>query len=55
MVNFELSVPEKVIFGKEKFHKELIKAERELIKFKKELSERLDRMDDIPVLEKIGD
>lgn len=39
----------------EKWHEELIAAEKELIDFKKELSERLEKMDDIPTLEKIGD
>ncbi|MES2544043.1 MAG: DUF5661 family protein [Bacteroidota bacterium] len=39
----------------EKLHLELIKAETELNDFKKQLSERLDKMDDIPALEKIGD
>ncbi len=41
--------------GKEKWHKELIAAEKELIEFKKALSERLEKVDDIPPLEKIGD
>ncbi|MCF6131964.1 DUF5661 family protein [Flavobacterium wongokense] len=41
--------------GKEELHKALIDAEKELIGFKKELSERLDKMDDIPPLDKIGD
>lgn len=41
--------------AKEKWHKELIKIETELIDFKKELSERLDKMDDIPTLQEIGD
>lgn len=40
---------------KEKLHKDLIKTESELIDFRKELAERLEKMDDIPVLEKIGD
>ena len=46
---------DKVILGREKLHKELIKTERDLIDFKKELAERLEKMNDIPVLEKIGD
>lgn len=46
---------EKTKSGKEKWHKELIDAEKELIDFKRELSERLEKMDDIPALEKIGD
>ncbi len=41
--------------GKEEAQKQLLEAETELLKFKKELSERLEKMDDIPVLEKIGD
>ena len=41
--------------GKEKLHEKLIKAETELIKAKKELAERLEKMDDIPVLEEIGE
>ena len=41
--------------GKEKLHEDLIKAEKELIEAKKELAERLEKMDDIPVLEEIGD
>lgn len=41
--------------GKEELQKELVKAESELIDFRKELAERLEKMDDIPVLEKIGD
>ncbi|RTY89126.1 DUF5661 family protein [Flavobacterium sp. GT3R68] len=40
---------------KEKWHKALIKTETKLIEFKKELAERLDKMDDIPALEEIGD
>ncbi|HTO17453.1 MAG TPA: DUF5661 family protein [Edaphocola sp.] len=46
---------EKTKTDKDKLYKELIKAENELIDFKKALAERLDKMDDIPVLEKIGD
>lgn len=38
-----------------KLQKELIKTENKLIDFKKELADRLDKMDDIPTLEKIGD
>ncbi|PTS98280.1 hypothetical protein DBR27_14510 [Flavobacterium sp. HMWF030] len=41
--------------GKEKWYKELGKAELELIEAKAGLAERLQKMDDIPVLEKIGD
>lgn len=40
---------------KEKLHKQLIDAENELIDFRKELSIRLDKMEDIPALEIIGD
>jgi hypothetical protein len=36
-------------------HLDLVKKEAELIVAKKELSERLEKMDDIPTLEKIGD
>ena len=42
-------------FGKEKWYKELGKAEQELIEAKAGLAERLEKMDDIPVLEIIGD
>jgi hypothetical protein len=41
--------------GKEKWYKELGKAEQELIEAKAGLAERLEKMDDIPVLEIIGD
>lgn len=41
--------------GKTKLAQDLIDAETELIDARKALSERLDKMDDIPVLEKIGD
>ncbi|MBK9449434.1 MAG: hypothetical protein IPN95_08455 [Bacteroidetes bacterium] len=41
--------------GQEKLHAELVKAETDLIDFKKGLANRLEKMDDIPVLEKIGD
>ena len=41
--------------GKEELHKELIKTETELIDFRKELADRIEKMDDIPPLEKIGD
>jgi len=41
--------------GKEELHKELIKTENELIDFRKELAQRLEKMDDIPALDKIGD
>ncbi|MNY77504.1 hypothetical protein D3C86_2174340 [compost metagenome] len=40
---------------KEKWHKELSKAEQELSEAKAGLAERLAKMDDIPVLEIIGD
>lgn len=40
---------------KEKLHKQLIKTETELIDFRKELAARLEKMDDIPILDKIGD
>jgi hypothetical protein len=46
---------EKAKTGKEELHKELIMTENELIGFKKELADRLEKMDDIPPLEKIGD
>lgn len=41
--------------GKTKLAKDLIETETELIEARKALSERLEKMDDIPVLEKIGD
>lgn len=41
--------------GKQKLQQELVDAELELIEFKKELSDRLEKMDDIPVQEIIGD
>jgi len=41
--------------GKEKILEDLIKTENELLKAKKELAERLEKMDDIPVLSQIGD
>ncbi|MEN2412423.1 DUF5661 family protein [Flavobacterium mesophilum] len=41
--------------GNEEWYKELGKAEIELREAKNELAERLQKMDDIPVLEKIGD
>jgi hypothetical protein len=41
--------------GKEEWYKELGKAEQELAEAKEGLVERLQKMDDIPVLEKIGD
>ncbi|MEO6174301.1 MAG: DUF5661 family protein [Flavobacterium circumlabens] len=41
--------------GKEEWYKELGKAEQELNEARSGLSERLERMDDIPPLEKIGD
>jgi hypothetical protein len=40
---------------KEKLHLDLIKTETDLNDFKKELADRLEKMDDIPVLGKIGD
>lgn len=40
---------------KEKLHLDLIKTETDLNDFKKELSDRLEKMDDIPALDKIGD
>ncbi|EJL64742.1 DUF5661 family protein [Flavobacterium sp. CF136] len=40
---------------KDKWYKELIKAEEELTEARSGLAERLEKMDDIPVLEKIGD
>lgn len=46
---------EKASKGKEKLHADLIDTENELADFKKQLSERLDKMDDIPVLGQIGD
>lgn len=45
---------EKTKEGKEKLYKDLFKAEKELNMAKKELAERLEKMDDIPVME-IGD
>lgn len=41
--------------GKEEWYKELGKAELELNEAKAGLAERLEKMDDIPTLEKIGD
>ena len=41
--------------GKEKLYKELVKAEKKLNDAKKELVERLEKMEDIPVMEEIGD
>jgi hypothetical protein len=40
---------------KNKLYQELIKAEEELTEARSGLAERLEKMDDIPVLEKIGD
>lgn len=40
---------------KEKWQAELIESETKLIDCKRELSDRLEKMDDIPALEKIGD
>ncbi|MCI9844841.1 DUF5661 family protein [Flavobacterium pectinovorum] len=42
-------------FEKDKLYKELIKAQEELIEARAGLAKRLKKMDDIPVLEKIGD
>jgi hypothetical protein len=42
-------------FERDKWYKELIKAEEELTEARAGLAERLEKMDDIPVLEKIGD
>lgn len=42
-------------FEKDKWYKELIKAEEELAEARAGLAERLEKMDDIPALEKIGD
>jgi hypothetical protein len=41
--------------GSEELHSALVKAEIDLNEFKKELAQRLEKMDDIPALEKIGD
>lgn len=41
--------------GKEALHKQLIEAEKEAMESRKQLSERLEKMDDIPPMEKIGD
>jgi hypothetical protein len=41
--------------GKEEWYKELGKAEQELTEARAGLTERLQKMDDIPTLEKIGD
>ena len=41
--------------GKEEWYKELGKAEIELTEARLGLAERLERMDDIPTLTKIGD
>jgi hypothetical protein len=46
---------EKTNKNKEKLLLDLVKAETELNEFKKELSDRLEKMDDIPALEIIGD
>lgn len=46
---------EKTKGKKEELYKDLAEAEKELIDFRKELTERLEKMDDIPPLEKIGD
>jgi hypothetical protein len=42
-------------FEKDKWYNELIKAEEELAEARSGLAERLEKMDDIPPLEKIGD
>ena len=39
--------------GKEELHAKLIKIETELMEHKKELAERLEKMDDIPAMEEI--
>ena len=41
--------------GKDKLYQELFKAENEFIVAKKELAERMEKMDDIPVMKEIGD
>jgi Protein of unknown function (DUF5661) len=41
--------------NRDKLYKELVKAENELIEARKELSERLEKMEDIPVMKEIGD
>lgn len=41
--------------NKDKWYQELVEAEEELQEAKKELTERLEKMDDIPVMEEIGD
>ena len=41
--------------GKDKLYQELFKAENEFIVAKKELAERQEKMDDIPVMKEIGD
>ncbi|TPG45131.1 DUF5661 family protein [Flavobacterium pectinovorum] len=46
---------EQVTTGKDKLYQELIKAEEELKEARSGLAERLEKMDDIPVLEIIGD
>jgi hypothetical protein len=46
---------EKAKTGKVELQKELVKTENDLIGFKQELADRLEKMDDIPPLEKIGD
>ena len=45
----------KVKTGKEKLHQQLIDTEEELMEARKGLMERLDKMDDIPALDEIGD
>lgn len=46
---------ESIITGKDKWYKELFKAEQELAEAKAGLAERLEKMDDIPTLSIIGD
>lgn len=46
---------EKSSKGKSKLQSDLVAAEAELAEYKKELAERLEKMDDIPALEEIGD
>ena len=41
--------------GKEQLYEDLFKAEQSLNDARKALSERLDKMDDIPVMEELGD
>lgn len=41
--------------GKGELREKLVKTETDLIEHKKELAERLDKMDDIPAMEEVGD